>query len=71
MEQDESKVLASQIWKEFGELDIVVNNIGSNLNITDPLCSIDDWRKVFRMNLEVHIEINNLFIRRRAAELGP
>jgi|MDTB01.3.fsa_nt_gb 3-oxoacyl-[acyl-carrier protein] reductase len=62
LEQDASKVLASQIWKEFGELDIVVNNIGSNLNITDPLCSIDDWRKVFRMNLEVHIEINNLFI---------
>ena len=62
LEEGASKILANQIWKEFGQLDIVVNNIGSNLKITDPLCSISDWRKVFRMNLEVHIEINNLFI---------
>ncbi|MGV8108360.1 SDR family NAD(P)-dependent oxidoreductase [Methanospirillum sp.] len=54
--------LANEIHKNFGNLDIVVNNAGSTQNITDPYCSINDWRKVFRLNLEVPIEINNLFI---------
>ena len=62
LQEEASEGLANQVWEEFGQLDIVVNNVGSNLNITDPLCPISDWRKVFRMNLEVHIEINNLFI---------
>jgi len=62
LEDDATNHLSERIWKEFGQLDIVVNNIGHNLGITDPLCSIDDWRKVFRINLEIHIEINNLFI---------
>ena len=61
-EEGATSSLADKVWKEFGQLDIVVNNIGHNLGITDPLCSIDDWRKVFRINLEIHIEINNLFI---------
>ena len=54
--------LAKDIHENFGEIDIVVNNVGSTLDITDPHCPISDWRKVFRLNLEVHIEINNLFI---------
>ncbi|SVD76840.1 uncharacterized protein METZ01_LOCUS429694, partial [marine metagenome] len=61
-EEGATNSLADKVWKEFGQLDIVVNNIGHNLGITDPLCSIEDWRKVFRINLEIHIEINNLFI---------
>ena len=48
--------------KSFGQPDIVVHNLGSSLEIRDPLCSIADWRKVFRINLEVAIEINNLII---------
>lgn len=54
--------LAAQIWKNSGQLDIVVNNVGDTLGITDPYCSISDWRKIFRLNLEVAIEVNNLFI---------
>jgi 3-oxoacyl-[acyl-carrier protein] reductase len=54
--------LAKKIWKDFGQLDIVVNNVGSTLGINDPYCSITDWRKIFRLNLEVAIELNNLFI---------
>lgn len=45
-----------------GHPDIVVNNLGGTLNITDPFCSIYDWRKVWRINMEVGIEINNLVI---------
>lgn len=54
--------LAKRIWKDFGQLDIVVNNVGSTLNILDPYCSISDWRNVFRVNFEVAVEISTLFI---------
>lgn len=56
------QMLAEEVHKNFGNLDIVVNNVGSTQNITDPYCPISDWRKVFRLNFEVAIEINNLFI---------
>ncbi len=42
--------------------DIIVHNLGGNLSITDPLCSIEEWKKVQRINLEVPIEINRLII---------
>jgi 3-oxoacyl-[acyl-carrier protein] reductase len=54
--------VAHRIWDEFGEIDIVVNNVGDTLGIIDPHCPISDWRRIFRLNLEVHVEINNLFI---------
>ena len=56
------KKLADDIWKNFGELDIVVNNIGGTLRILDPNCPISDWRRLSRLILEVAVEINNLFI---------
>lgn len=61
-EEKAPQKLAKQIWKIFGNLDIVVNNVGDTLGITDPYCPISDWRKVFRLNLEVAVEINNLFL---------
>jgi 3-oxoacyl-[acyl-carrier protein] reductase len=42
--------------------DIVVHNLGGNLNISDPLCSVQDWRAVMRVNLEIPIEINQWII---------
>ena len=61
-EEGEPEKVAKKIWKNFGQLDIVVNNAGDTLGITDPHCPISDWRKVFRLNLEVAVEFNNLFI---------
>lgn len=54
--------IGSEVLAHFPGVDIVVNNVGDTLGITDPFCSIADWRKVFRLNLEVHVEMNNLFI---------
>jgi 3-oxoacyl-[acyl-carrier protein] reductase len=54
--------LAEKVWKDFGQLDIVVNNIGDTLGILNPYCPISDWRKIFRLIVEVAVEINNLFI---------
>lgn len=56
------KKVIKNLQKNFGYLDIVVNNIGGALDITDPLCKVTDWRKVWRLNMEVAIEINNLVI---------
>lgn len=56
------QAIAAEIQRQFGHPDIVVNNVGDTLGITDPLCPIEDWRRVFRLNLEVHVEINNAFI---------
>ena len=36
--------------------------MGDTLGITDPFCPISDWRRVFRLNLEVHVEVNNEFL---------
>lgn len=59
---DAPQALADEIHNNFGNLDIVVNNVGHTLEITDPYCPISDWRKVFRLNFEVAVEINNCFI---------
>jgi len=56
------KTIADNVKKDFGKIDIIVNNVGDTLNVFDPLCSIQDWRRIFRLNMEVHIEINNEFI---------
>lgn len=61
LEGEPSRV-SDRVLNEFGEPDIVVNNVGDTLGITNPMCPISDWRRVFRLNLEVHIEVNNCFI---------
>lgn len=52
----------AKILKHWGEIDILVNNLGGTYDIRDPFCSLADWRKIWRINLEVTIELNNLAI---------
>jgi len=54
--------LVNSVFSRFSQLDIIVNNAGTTQGITDPYCSIADWHKVFRLNFEIPIEINNAFI---------
>jgi 3-oxoacyl-[acyl-carrier protein] reductase len=42
--------------------DILINNVGDTLGITNPECSLEEWRSVYRLNLEVHIELVNLVV---------
>lgn len=46
----------------FNEFDIIIHNAGGTLGINDPFCSISDWRKVYRFNFEIAVEINRLLI---------
>jgi len=58
------KKLVSILKKEFGYPSIVVHNLGGTLDIKDPFCSIQDWRKVYRFNFEVAVELNTLLVPR-------
>lgn len=59
---DGPKKAMEEIKKEFGMPDILVNNLGDTLKIRDALCSLSDWKKVYRINFEVMLEMNNIAI---------
>lgn len=61
-QEDMPEKIIHKLENNFGEIDILVNNLGSTLDITDPFCSLSDWRKVYRVNFEVSVEMNNLVI---------
>jgi NAD(P)-dependent dehydrogenase (short-subunit alcohol dehydrogenase family) len=44
------------------DLEILINNAGHNLNITDPYCSKSDWEKVMDLNFYTPVELSNLLI---------
>ena len=55
--------LVNELQKaEFWPVDIVVHNLGGTLDITDPFCTIADWRKIWRFNMEVALELNLLLL---------
>jgi 3-oxoacyl-[acyl-carrier protein] reductase len=56
------ETVINKLHRDFGEIDILVHNLGGTLEIRDPYCSIDDWRKLWRFNLEVAVELNLLLI---------
>src|SRR5262245_16767889 len=37
--------LYARVMDKFGGLEILVNNLGSTLDITDPFCPVPDWRR--------------------------
>jgi len=44
------------------DIDILVNNAGHTMNVTDPYCSLEDWRSVFRLNFEVPLQLINAIV---------
>lgn len=42
--------------------DIIVHNLGGNLGITDPFCSLEEWQRVMRLNLDVAVALNRRFL---------
>ncbi len=43
----------------FGDIDILVHNVGGTLGVNDPLAPVERWRDVLRINLEIAIELND------------
>lgn len=59
-ESDSAKSVVQEVQEKFGHPDILINNLGGTLDVTDPFCSMHDWQRIWRFNMEVAIEFNNL-----------
>ena len=59
---DKVKKAANKLKNEKIFPDIIINNVGGDLNLKDPLSDLSVWKKVFQLNLEVGIILNNIFI---------
>jgi len=55
---DGPRQLIAALKKDFGMPEIVIHNLGGAGDIRDPFCSIEDWRKIYRLNFEVPVELN-------------
>lgn len=42
--------------------DIVVHNVGGNLGVTDPLCSLEEWQRVMQFNVDIPVALNRVLI---------
>lgn len=60
--EDAPSELCRTLTVKFGEPSIIVHNLGGTLDIKDPFCSIADWRRVYRFNLEVAVELNIMLV---------
>lgn len=62
MEENAPTNMIKEVLEKFGVPDIIIHNVGGTLDISDPFCSITDWRKVYRFNLEIALEINQILL---------
>ena len=53
-----AQTVIAKLAEKFGPVEIAVQNLGGTLNITDPFCSVAEWRQVWRLNIEIAIELN-------------
>jgi 3-oxoacyl-[acyl-carrier protein] reductase len=61
-EELEPTKVFNKLIDRYGDIDIVINNVGDTLGIVDPYCSLEEWARLFRLIMGVAIEINNLAI---------
>lgn len=53
---------ARQLLEDFGNLEIVVHNVGGALGAKDPLGPVGDWNRVWQFNVGIPIEMNAVLI---------
>jgi 3-oxoacyl-[acyl-carrier protein] reductase len=58
IQDDAPSELADRVSSAFGTLDAIVHNFGGTLGVHDPHAPISEWRRVWRANVEVAIELN-------------
>ncbi len=56
------KEISNELIKKKIYPDIIINNVGGTLNYNSPFLEINNWKKVFKLNLEISVEINNFFL---------
>ncbi len=62
--EKQAAVLLKKLDTAFGDIDIIVNCLDTFQYTGDTQISLAQWRKIFRYNLEIAIEVNNCFIPR-------
>ena len=62
--------LYKNIKKDYGKIDIIINNIGHTLNIKNPFAPIEDWKKIIDLNFITTVNVNNKFIGEMKKKLG-
>ncbi|MEW6114141.1 MAG: SDR family oxidoreductase, partial [Thermodesulfobacteriota bacterium] len=62
MEDGAPEALLTWLQRDFGSADIVVHNLGGADGVTDPFPTASEWRRVWRLNLEISLEINRIVI---------
>ena len=55
--------ISKKILKEIGVHEIIVHCVGGGLGVNNPLAKYADWQKVWRFNVGIAIEINNVFVK--------
>jgi 3-oxoacyl-[acyl-carrier protein] reductase len=46
-------------YKPLMEYDILINNVGGDLNLSSPICNIEEWERLYKFNLEIPIALIN------------
>lgn len=59
---DDLDNLYQDVIKKYKTVDILINNVGHTLGITDPFAPIEDWKKVIDLNVLTAINVTNKFI---------
>jgi len=54
--------LYKKLNKEFGTIDILINNIGHTLDKTNPFAPVEDWEKIMKLNFFTAVEMVNRFV---------
>jgi 3-oxoacyl-[acyl-carrier protein] reductase len=62
MEEGAASQLAHSLANDVGTPDIIVHNVGGSLGVTDPLAKQHEWQRVWRFNLGIAIEIDDVLI---------
>ena len=62
IEENAPTQMVYEMIEKFGMPDIIIHNVGGTLDISDPFCSIEEWRRVYRFNLEIALEINQILL---------
>lgn len=62
MEEGRPAAAVKDLIARGGDIEIVVHNVGGTLKIKDPLAAAKEWARVWRFNVGVAIEINNVVV---------
>ena len=44
------------------KINILINNAGHTLDVTNPHCDLESWQNVFFLNFFLHVELTRLFL---------